>query len=98
ERRSAAKWLTCRSGASCRRPQAADRRLRRIPLEALIADACMLLTQRFPHAVGGRHHAFSDDELAAHEDERARAAQDAAARLDELADLHRVDEVYVEVH
>src|SRR5205085_8365514 len=75
----------------------AVRDLRRLPPQALIA-ARLFLAERLPHAVRGRDRAFADDEFAAHEDERARAAHDTAAGLDELADLHRVDEMHVEVY
>src|SRR3954468_1024664 len=57
-----------------------------------------VLPQRLPHAVRGRDHAVADRDLAAHEEQRARAAHHAAFGLDEFADLHRVDEVHIEMN
>src|SRR5258708_24876424 len=54
--------------------------------------------QRLPHPIRGADHALADDELRAHEDERAGPSHHLATRLDELADLHRIDEVDVEMH
>src|SRR4051794_24804857 len=59
---------------------------------------CSPLPQRLPHAVRSRDDALADAELAAHENERASAAHDTACRLDEFADLHRVDEMHIEMH
>src|SRR3954471_23405183 len=52
--------------------------------------------QRFPDPAAGCDHALADDQFGAHEDQRARAAHDLAARFDEIADLHGVDEMHVE--
>src|ERR1022692_2459413 len=56
-----------------------------------------LLPQRFPHALSSCHDARADDEIGAHENQRACAAHDFALGFDKLADLNRVDEMHIEL-
>src|SRR5258708_9404360 len=63
-----------------------------------MANLASRRAQCLPYAIAGRDHALADHEVGAHEDERARAAHDLAARFDEVADLDGVDEVHIEMH
>src|SRR3569832_2533113 len=62
------------------------------------ASARLRRAERLPQAFGRGHAPLADFQLGVHEDERARAPHDLAVRLDEFADLHRVDAVHVELH
>jgi|SRR5665213_3278444 len=54
-------------------------------------------TQTLPHAICGCHDACGDHEFGAHEDQRARPADNPALGFDKLADLNSIDEMHVEL-